>query len=382
MIPLTQLEALAAANLDGARGRVGRQRDRQPRSPPLDVEELQVVQPPLVPTAVLRIVQLLEDGHRQAAACAHPHREGERIGAIERASLAEADLRVAVECRRPAHLADVEGGITGHRATVLKTAGDIRKAPVELVVRGETPAIDVLRTGSGPLRQRIGHRRLPLALDRLDDLVGERGLVCLDGRVEVVEHLLLCGRRQQQHRHGIPALAVEAELRHVIEEREELVELLVADGIELVRVAARTPHRQPHERRRRRFHTVDDVFDLVLVGDRTAFEIDHVVAVEPRGHFLIAGRVWKQVPRQLLDRELVVREIAVERADDPVAPGPHAAQAVDVVAVRVGVARRIEPGHGHALAVARRLEQGVDALLVGIRRAIGKKCVDLGRRRR
>ena len=56
--------------------------------------------------------------------------------------------------------------------------------------------------------------------------------------------------------------------------------------------------------------------------------------------------------------------------------------AVDVIAVRVGVAGGIEPRHRHPLAVVRRLEQRVDPLLVRVRRLVGEERVDLGRRRR
>ena len=104
--------------------------------------------------------------------------------------------------------------------------------------------------------------------------------------------------------------------------------------------------------------------------------------LKPVAIFCSRVALGQQVAGQLLDRELVERQVAVEGVDDPVAPRPHAAQAVDVVAVRVGVAGRVEPGHGHPLAVARRLQQRVDALLVGVGRRVGEEGVDLGRRRR
>ena len=51
--------------------------------------------------------------------------------------------------------------------------------------------------------------------------------------------------------------------------------------------------------------------------------------------------------------------------------------AVDVIAVGVGVAREIEPLHGHALAVMRRVEQTIDLLLVGVGRLVGEERRDL-----
>ena len=50
--------------------------------------------------------------------------------------------------------------------------------------------------------------------------------------------------------------------------------------------------------------------------------------------------------------------------------------------MRVGVARRVEPRHRHALSVVRRLQERVDAPFVRVGRAIGEKRVEFGRRRR
>ena len=68
--------------------------------------------------------------------------------------------------------------------------------------------------------------------------------------------------------------------------------------------------------------------------------------------------------------------LRVERVDDPVAPRPHVALGVGLVAVGVGVAGRVEPVERHPLAVARRGEQAIDDLLVGVRRRVGEEGVD------
>ncbi len=57
--------------------------------------------------------------------------------------------------------------------------------------------------------------------------------------------------------------------------------------------------------------------------------------------------------------------VAIERGDDPVAPGPHGAGEVVLKAVGVGVAGAVEPVHRHALAVMGRGEQAIDERLVG-----------------
>ena len=80
--------------------------------------------------------------------------------------------------------------------------------------------------------------------------------------------------------------------------------------------------------------------------------------------------------------ELVERHVAVEGVDHPIAPARHVAAAVDVVAVRVGIAGGVEPVEGHPLAVVRRGQQAIDQLFVGIGTRVGQKGIDLGRRRR
>ena len=48
-----------------------------------------------------------------------------------------------------------------------------------------------------------------------------------------------------------------------------------------------------------------------------------MIAVETRRDLLVERRVRQQVARDLLDRELIERHVAVERVDHPVAPRPH-----------------------------------------------------------
>ena len=76
------------------------------------------------------------------------------------------------------------------------------------------------------------------------------------------------------------------------------------------------------------------------------------------------------------------RLVAVEGVDDPVAVGPDLAVVVEVQAVGVAVAGGVEPEPRHVLAVAGRLEQAVDDLLVSLRRRVGQEGVDLFEGRR
>ena len=89
----------------------------------------------------------------------------------------------------------------------------------------------------------------------------------------------------------------------------------------------------------------------------------------------------QQVAGDLLDDELVVGQVAVEGADDPVAIEPDLARLVLLVAVGIGITRGIEPEPSPALAVMRRVEQPVDELGVGVgaacrpRRRRPRRCV-------
>ena len=64
----------------------------------------------------------------------------------------------------------------------------------------------------------------------------------------------------------LPTRAELPVLGHVVEVREELIELLLRERIELVVVAARAAERQAQEHRGRRVHAIDDVFGGVSSG--------------------------------------------------------------------------------------------------------------------
>src|SRR5829696_863989 len=90
----------------------------------------------------------------------------------------------------------------------------------------------------------------------------------------------------------------------------------------------------------------------------------HVVSVETRPDALFERRIFEKVARELFDGELVEMFILIESLDHPFAPFPHITMIVDVITVRVGIAREVEPLCGHAFAELRRSEQALDQLLV------------------
>ena len=102
--------------------------------------------------------------------------------------------------------------------------------------------------------------------------------------------------------------------------------------------------------------------DAVFLLDGSALGLLRVKTVERGGEDLLVGGIGQQIARELVGDEFVPREIFVERFDDPIAPRPHVAFAVDLETVAVGVAREVEPIGGHALAVAGRGKQAVDQI--------------------
>ncbi len=135
-------------------------------------------------------------------------------------------------------------------------------------------------------------------------------------------------------------------------------------------VAAGTTHRHGHPDSGSGLYAIDHILGLILLGNRATFEIDHVVAIESGGKLLLRRCVRQQVAGQLLGGELVKRQVAIEGTNHPIAPVPHIAVAVDVIPVRIGVARQIEPLHRHSLAVTRRAKQPVHLFFVSVRRGI------------
>ncbi len=132
---------------------------------------------------------------------------------------------------------------------------------------------------------------------------------------------------------------------------------------------------------------VDNVHpDLLFVGLGECFRTDHQKAGgnDPFGGFLRIG-VGQQIAGQLMPQKLVVRPVAVERFDNPVAIPervPH--HEVAVVGCRVGVPDNVEPVTAPPFAVVRRGEQTVNDLCECdfVRSSIIHESIDLSRCRR
>src|SRR5262249_41237682 len=98
----------------------------------------------------------------------------------------------------------------------------------------------------------------------------------------------------------------------VLEEGEELIEILLADRVELVVVTAAAFEGEAEEGSPHRGHAVYDVGDAELLFDHAALLVLHVQAIEGGGEALVLGRARQQVARELPGEKLVELLIAVE----------------------------------------------------------------------
>ena len=90
-----------------------------------------------------------------------------------------------------------------------------------------------------------------------------------------------------------------------------------------------------------------------------------MVALKAGGDALRERGVGQEVAGHLFEDELVEGHVACEGIDHPVAPAPHDAFAIGLVAVGVGITGGIEPAGGHAFGEAGGGEEAVDGGLVG-----------------
>ena len=97
---------------------------------------------------------------------------------------------------------------------------------------------------------------------------------------------------------------------------------------------------------------------------------------------LLVRRLGQQIASDLLNCELVETLVAVKGFDDPFAVRPHLPVIVEMQAVRVGVARRIQPVAGAMLPVAWRREQLVHEFFIRTGRGIIHDSLHLLRRGR
>ena len=153
-------------------------------------------------------------------------------------------------------------------------------------------------------------------------------------------------------------------------------------GIELVRVALRASEREAEPRGGSGVHAINHRVKPKLQRVDAALLVDHRVAMKAGGNALGLRGVGQQVTGDLLDGELIKRQIGIERVDHPIAPRPDGARAILLVTIGVGVAREIQPRLRPALAKMRTGQQPIHQPFVGVGPLVLDKRLRLIRRGR
>ena len=82
---------------------------------------------------------------------------------------------------------------------------------------------------------------------------------------------------------------------------------------------------------------------------------------------LILSRPRQHITGKLLNRELIIRKVAIDRVNDPVTIWPDRPCPVLFVTIRIGIAGEVQPAATPSLTVMRRCEQSIDQSFVRIR---------------
>lgn len=161
------------------------------------------------------------------------------------------------------------------------------------------------------------------------------------------------------------------------EEGLKTIKVDLADRIEFMIVTAGAADGQTEEDQAGR---LGDVVERDLSTQSLIVEIDHIgLATVEAGGDECRGFVRLDFrPGDLKTNEAVVRQVAIERVDDPIAIAPGIGpNLIEFEAVGIGVTRQIEPVLSPAFAVGRVGEQAIDLLFVSVRRFVCQKGVDL-----
>ena len=197
--------------------------------------------------------------------------------------------------------------------------------------------------------------------------------------------LVLLGRELDERRRDANPRREElgrAALRDPVEGVEQAVVVLLCHRIIFVIVALGARHRQAEPGGGGGVDPVEQVHEPLFLGDRAAFPVQEMIAVESAGDLVLGRGPGQEIAGQETDGELIERHVVVQGLDQPVAPDPLPGVAVLLEPVAVGVTGGIEPWQGHPLAVMRAREQAVDEPFVRLRVGVGDEGIDLlGRRR-
>ena len=117
-----------------------------------------------------------------------------------------------------------------------------------------------------------------------------------------------------------------------------VVQRIVFVGVALGALCGQAEHGFPN-----RVDAIEDAFDAELLGFCAAFLVGHRVAKETRGDVVVLICAWQQVTGDLFDDKLVVGQVCIDRAYDPVTVEMVLAGQIFFVAGGVSVSRGVQP---------------------------------------
>ena len=115
------------------------------------------------------------------------------------------------------------------------------------------------------------------------------------------------------------------------------------DRIVFVVMALGAGHRQTQPGGGCRVDPIEENHIALLLGNRSTFSVEQMVAIESAGDLLIDGRIGQQVAGKLPEGELVEGEVFIQGPYHPIAPEPLPCIAVLLESIAIGIAGSIEP---------------------------------------
>ena len=199
-------------------------------------------------------------------------------------------------------------------------------------------------------------------------------------RRDDIKTLCILANRQHEHWRGITHISVGVILRGVSEKGGHRVKVACRDRVEFVVMALRTVRGQAEPYPRCRLHAILRIVREIFLGDGAAFRRGDVAAMEARRDQLLLRRIGQKIAADLLHGEFVEALVSIESVNHPFAVGPDFAVVINVLTVCVAVTRRIEPVARAMFAVARRGQEFVHQLIVGVWRFVLQEFLQLFRR--
>src|SRR5438067_8225287 len=141
-------------------------------------------------------------------------------------------------------------------------------------------------------------------------------------------------------------------------------------------VALRALNRQTKDAFANAIHAIKHGIHAKLLRIDAALLVNHRISQKTGRYDLVLARIWKLITGDLVDNKLIVRHVAVQRVDYPVAVKPNAARLVLFETVGIGIARGVQPLPRPTLAVMRRGQEAFNLLLVSIGATICHKGID------